>query len=51
MVERLGGKIEAGVAAAVLVAVVVLFAKYYEPAAPSQDSTATGRPAATKGVQ
>ena len=42
MAERLGGKVEAAIAAAILVVVVVIFVKYYEPATPS-DNTANGR--------
>ena len=55
MAERLGGKVEAGIAAVILVVVIVLFVKYYEPAtaAPTTDSTANGKapPANTRPVQ
>jgi hypothetical protein len=51
MAERLGGKVEAAIAAAILVVVVVIFVKYYEPTAPS-DSTANGKaPASARPVQ
>ena len=50
MAERLGGKVEAAIAAAILVVVVVIFVKYYEPAA-STDSTANGKAPATRPVQ
>jgi hypothetical protein len=51
MAERLSGKVEAAIAAAILVVVVVLFVKYYEPTA-SADSTANGKPgSAAKAVQ
>jgi hypothetical protein len=46
MAERLGGKVEAAIAAAILVVVVVLFVKYYEPT-PTADTTANGKPPAT----
>ena len=42
MAERLGGKVEAAIAAAILVVVVVIFVKYYEPANQA-DSTANGK--------
>jgi len=48
MAERLGGKVEAAIAAAILVVVVVIFVKYYEPTAPTDaSSTASGKPPAT----
>ena len=46
MAERLGGKVEAAIAATILVVVVVIFAKYYEPAS-ANDSTANGKAPAT----
>jgi hypothetical protein len=51
MAERLGGKVEAAIAATILVVVIVIFAKYYEPAAQA-DSTANGKaPASGRPVQ
>lgn len=51
MAERLGGKVEAAIAAAILVVVGVIFVKYYEPAAPA-DSTANGKaPATARPIQ
>jgi hypothetical protein len=46
MAERLGGKVEAAIAAAILVVVVVIFVKYYEPN-PTAESTANGKAPAT----
>jgi hypothetical protein len=52
MAERLGGKVEAAIAAAVLVVVVVIFVKYYDPNTSPTDSTANGKPpAASRPVQ
>ncbi len=51
MAEKISGKLEAIVAGAILVVVLVLFAKYYEPTK-GTEPTANGKPAATdKSVQ
>lgn len=52
MAEKISGKLEAVVAGAILVVVLVLFAKYYEPANKGAEPTANGNPTVSdKSVQ
>ncbi len=52
MREKISGKLETILAGAILVVVLVLFVKYYEPANAPAEPTANGNPAATdKAVQ
>jgi hypothetical protein len=48
MAERISGKVEAIIAGAILVIVLVLFVKYYEPSNNPATQANDGKPAATE---